>query len=93
MPVSRSICDSAKAQFHSFLWLSHSPLHICATDSLSIPVDGRLSCFHGLAVVNRAAVNTEVHASFGIMVFLRYVPWSGIALLSFSQCCFNFLNS
>ena len=33
-------------------------------------VDRHLGCFHVLAIVNSAAVNTEVHVSFGIMVSL-----------------------
>ena len=35
---------------------------------------GHLGCFHALAVVNSAAVNTEVYVSFGIMFFSRYMP-------------------
>ena len=31
--VSRSIHFSAKTQFHSFLWMSHTPWDICATSS------------------------------------------------------------
>ena len=27
-------------------------------------VDGYLGCFHGLVIINSAAVNTEVHVSF-----------------------------
>ena len=42
-------------------------------------VDGHLGCFHVLAVVNSAAVNTVVHDSFWIMVFSGYMPSSGIA--------------
>ena len=42
-------------------------------------VDGRLSCFHVLAIVNSAAVNTEVHVSFEIRVFFGYMPKTGIA--------------
>ena len=44
-------------------------------------VDGRLGCFHVLAIANRAgaAVNVGVHVSFQIMIFSWYVPWSKIA--------------
>ena len=36
-------------------------------------------CFHVLAVVNSAAVNTAVHASFWATFFSGYTPRSGIA--------------
>uniref|UniRef100_A0A8C6B9I8 Uncharacterized protein n=1 Tax=Monodon monoceros TaxID=40151 RepID=A0A8C6B9I8_MONMO len=42
-------------------------------------VDGHFGCFHVLAIVNSAAMNTGVHVSFQIMVFSRYMPRSGIA--------------
>ena len=56
---------------------------MCHRFFITSSVDGHLSCFHGLAVVNRAAVNIGVHVSFGMMVFFRYVPGSGIVLLFF----------
>ena len=42
-------------------------------------VDGHLGCFHVLAVVNSAAVNNGIHASFSILASLGYMPRSGIA--------------
>ena len=49
--------------YHSFF--SHSSL------------EGHLGCFHILAVVNSAAVNTGVHMAFSIMIFTGYMPSSG----------------
>jgi len=42
-------------------------------------VDGHLDCFHVLAVVNSAAMNTGIHVSFSILVSSRYTPRSGTA--------------
>ena len=41
--------------------------------------DGHLGCFHVLAIVNTAAVNTGIHVHFSIMVSSGYMPSSGIA--------------
>ena len=41
-------------------------------------VDGQLGCFHVLAIVNSAAVNTGVHVSFSILISSGYMPSSGI---------------
>ena len=42
-------------------------------------VDGHLGYFHVLAVVNSAAVNIGVHASFSVKVLSGYIPRSGPA--------------
>ena len=41
-------------------------------------VDGHPGCFHVLAIVNSAAVNTGIHMSFSVMVFSGCMPGSGI---------------
>ena len=50
--------------------------------------DGHLGCLYVQAIVNSAAMNTGVHASFRILVFSEYMPSSGIAVLygSFIPC-------
>ena len=55
-------------------------------------VSGYLGCFYVLAIVNIAAMNIEVHVSFQIMVFFRYMPMSGTAG-SYGSSIFSFLRN
>ena len=71
------------ALFHSFFIAeSYSIEYICHIFIFS-SVDGHLGCFHVLAVVNSAAMNTGVHVSFRIRVFSKYMPMSGIYSIGF----------
>ena len=42
-------------------------------------VDGCLGCFYVMVIANSAAMNTEVHASFQIIVLPGYMPRNGAA--------------
>ena len=55
-------------------------------------VDGYLGCFHVLAIVNSAVMNSRVHVCFQIMVFSRYMPRSDIAG-AYDSSTFSFLRT
>ena len=42
-------------------------------------IDGHLSCFHVLAIVNSAAMNNGINVSSSIFISSEYMPGSGIA--------------
>ena len=80
-------------KFHSFLWLSNTPLYICTT-SLSTHLLMDTGWLHILATVNNMAMNIGVHVSFRISVFV----FSGYMLRSrtagfYGSFIFSFLRN
>ena len=59
---------------------------------IHLSVDGRLSRFHVLAIVNSVSVNIEIHVPFKVAIFSGYMPSSGIteSHASFIPSCFFF---
>ncbi|CAN0478058.1 unnamed protein product [Rangifer tarandus platyrhynchus] len=54
--------------------------------------DGHLGCFHVLAIINSAAMNTGVHVSLSDLVSLVCMPRSGIAV-SYGSSISSFLRN
>ena len=79
----------------SFLWLSHIPLckhthtHMYHIFFILSSVDGHWGCFHVLAIVNSAAINSGGHISFQSRAFSIYMPGSGISG-SYNNSLFSF---
>ena len=78
-------------QIHSFYgWVI---LHCIYVPQLLYPsLDGHLSCFHVLAIINSAAMNIGVHVSFWTMSFSGDTSRSGIAG-SYGGSIFSFWRS
>ena len=46
---------------------------------IHLSVSGHIGCFYVLVIVNSAAMNDGIHASFPVLIFSEYMPRSGIA--------------
>ena len=55
---------------HTHTHYTHTHIHIYTTSSLSI--HGHLGCLYILPITNNVAMNTEVHVSFWISVFIFF---------------------
>ena len=64
---------------NTFLFMAeYSIVYMYPNFFIHSPVDGHLGCFHVLAIMNSAAMNTGVHVSFSILVTSGYMCRSGI---------------
>ena len=70
------------AEFHSFLWLSTTPLYMCNTPSLFILMDTWVDSIPWL-LSNCAAMNNEVFHLFKLVFSFFFFPdiHSGVELL------------
>ena len=69
-------------KFHSFLWLSSTPLYICTTSSLSIHLlTGTWVTSIILAIVNNAAMNIGCIYLFKLVFSFSLDIYLGVELL------------
>ena len=80
MIISRSIHVTANGIISFFFMTEYySIVYMYHIFFIHSSVDGHSGCFHVLAIVNSAVMNTGVHISFQIRVFSGYMPRNGIA--------------
>uniref|UniRef100_A0A8D0UFN7 Uncharacterized protein n=1 Tax=Sus scrofa TaxID=9823 RepID=A0A8D0UFN7_PIG len=72
------------AEVYSIVYMYHIFLIHSSTN-------GHLGCFHVLAIVNSAVMNTKMHISFSMKFLSKYMPRSGIGG-SYSSSIFSFLR-
>ena len=88
MIISRSIHVAASGIISFLMAEEYSIVYMCHIFFIHSSVDGHLGCFHVLAIVNSAAMNTGVHIYFQIIDFSGYLPRSGIAVSHGSSISF-----
>ena len=93
MLISRSIHVAANGIISFLVMAGQCPIvYMYPIFSSHSSVDGRLDCFHVLAVVNSAEMNIGVHVSLSILVSSVCIPSSGTAGSYGSSSC-NFLRN
>ena len=90
MTVSKSIYVAANSIILLILWLSNI-VYMYHISFIHSSVDGRLGCFHVLAIINSVAMNIGVHVFFWVMFFSGNMSRSGIAG-SYGCSIFSFLR-
>ena len=80
MSISESIHVAANGIISFFLMSEkYSIVGMYHIFFINFSVNGHLSCFYVLAIVNSATINIRVHVSFPPTFFSGYMPRSGIA--------------
>ena len=77
--ISRSIHVAANRNISFFLWLSNIPWYIYHIFLSHSSVNGQVGCFHFLATVNSAAMNTGVHVTTSNFIFFPDI-YPGVGL-------------
>ena len=93
MTVSGSIYISVICTNLSLLWMNNIPLYICIHIYIYVSylysyIDGHLGCFHVLAIVYSAEMNTGVHVFFKLWFIPGLCP--AVELLGHMVILFSF---